>query len=113
MAKPKIEDVLTKLDGDIVNMTKTFFTLRRKNVEKAMVELKENMKKDIVRWSHLLDEGKLSASEFESLVQSQIPTLKIALLEQVAVSKKKVDGLTAGLATLVVKAGLEALDSAV
>ncbi len=112
MPKAKIETVLDGLDEQIVSLTQEFFKTRRKAVEKAMLALKENMKKDLVRWSELLESGKLTPADYESLIASQAPTLKIALLEQVAVSHKKADGLALKLTATVAKAGIAAIKAA-
>ena len=109
MPKKKVEEVLNGLDDQIVDVVGTFIRRRRKDYEKAAIELKNNLRDDVVRYSELLEARKISKEDFELLVRGRSALLKIELLEHVSVSKSKFDLVSDDVLRLILRSAISVL----
>lgn len=109
MPKKKIEDSINGLDDQIVDIVGQFVKRRKEAYEKAAIRLKNNLRDDIVRYTEMLEDRKISKDDYEFLVRGRYAQLKIELLEQVSLSKSKFDLVTEDVVKLLLKTGIDAI----
>lgn len=109
MPKKNVEDVLNGLDNQIVDIVGNFIRRRKKAYENAAIQLKNNLRDDVVRYSKLLEAGKISKEDFEFLVRGRAAQLKIELLEHVSVSKSKFDLVSEDVLKLILRSAITVL----
>ena len=63
----------------------------KKDAAKDAQKMLSKMKKDLRRWSNLLDQGLLTTADFEFLVNSQGDSLKMTALEKSGLALLRVD----------------------
>jgi len=111
MPKKKVEGAFDGLDDQIVDIVGQFVKRRKEAYEKAAIKLKNNLRDDVIRYTEMLDDRKISKEDYEFLVRGRYAQLKIELLEQVSLSKSKFDLVTEDVVKLLVKTGLNAVAS--
>ncbi len=67
------------------------------------------MKKDLRRWSNLLDQGLLTTEDFEWLVVSQSSSLKMTALEKAGLAQIRIDHFKSSVFNLVIDGVFEAV----
>jgi len=109
MPNKKIEEVISGLDNQIVDMVGQFVRRRKAAYEEAAIRLKNNLRDDVIRYAELLEKKKISEEDFEFLVRGRSAQLKVELLEHVSVSKSKFDLLTEDVVKLLLKTTITAI----
>lgn len=109
MPNKKIEELISGLDNQIVDMVGQFVRRRKAAYEEAAIRLKNNLRDDVIRYAELLEKKKISEEDFEFLVRGRSAQLKVELLEHVSVSKSKFDLLTEDVVKLLLKTTITAI----
>jgi hypothetical protein len=108
----KAGEILDGLDNQIVDVVGQHIRRRKAEYEKVAIALKNKLRDDVVRYSEMLEKGKINSEDYQILVKGRYAVLKIELLEQASVSRAKFDLITADVVKLVVKVGLDAAKAA-
>jgi hypothetical protein len=103
----EIDKGLDGLDSQIVDIVGKFIKRRKEHYEKAAKKLHTELKKDTKRYAGLLADGKIDQHDFETLVKGRWAQLKIELLSESAVSKKKFEDIASDVLKVTVKTVLE------
>jgi hypothetical protein len=108
----KIKETLDGLDDQIIGIVGQHVRRRKAEYEKAALALKNQLRDDVVRFTEMLDAGKINKSDYELLVKGRYAQLKIELLAELSMSRAKFDLITADVVRLVVKTGINAASNA-
>ncbi len=98
---------LDGLDSQIVDLVGKFIKRRKEHYEKAAQKLHTELKKDTKRYALLLADGKINKDDFELLVRGRWAQLKIELLTETAVSKRKFEDIAGEVLKVTVKTVLD------
>lgn len=102
-----IDKGLDSLDNQIVDIVGNFVKRRKQDYEKAAQKLHTELKKDTKRYAGLLADGKLKKEDFELLVRGRWAQLKIELLTETTVSKRKFEDIAGEVLKVTVKTVLD------
>ncbi len=104
-----IDKGLDGLDNQIVDLVGKFIKRRKEHYEKAAQKLHAQLKKDTKRFAALLADGKIKKDDFELLVRGRWAQLKIELLTETAVSKRKFEDIAGEVLKVTVNTVLDAV----
>ena len=105
----EIDKSLDGLDNQIVDIVGKFIKRRKEHYEKAAKKLHAELKKDTKRYAGLLADGKILENDFETLVKGRWAQLKIELLSETAISKKKFEDIAGEVLKVTVNAAMNAV----
>lgn len=105
----KIKTTLDELDDKIIDMVGNHIKRRRQHYEEAARRLHENLKSDARRYAFMLSESTITQEDFEMLMKGRWAQLKIELLAEVSVSKRKFDDIAGDMLKLTVNSLLNAV----
>jgi protein-arginine kinase len=88
-----IDKGLDGLDSQIVDIVGKFVKRRKEHYEQLAKKLQAELKKDTKRYAGLLADGKILQDDFEMLVKGRWAQLKIELLSETTISKKKFEDI--------------------
>lgn len=89
----KIKQVIGNVDDEVVNIVSQFVKRRRGEYEKAARDLRQGVESDIVRYSEMLADQKITKEDYEFLLRGRYAQMKIELLEQLSLSKSRFDDI--------------------
>jgi outer membrane receptor for ferric coprogen and ferric-rhodotorulic acid len=104
-----IDKGLDNLDNQIADLVGKFIKRRKEHYEKAALKLHTQLKKDTKRYAALLADGKIKKDDFELLVRGRWAQLKIELLTETAVSKRKFEDIAGEVLKVTVNTVLDAV----
>ncbi len=84
-----IKELLKDLKSGIIELVKEKFDVESKELKNEISGILKESKVKLERWAGLLQEGKLTADDFEWLVGSQRDLLKLETLRKLGVSQVK------------------------
>lgn len=99
----KIKSLLSTVDDEIVSIVNDFVKRRRDDYTQAARTLKSGLEEDLVRYSEMLADQKITRDDYEFLLRGRYAQMKIELLEQVSLSKARFDGITEQLLRFTLK----------
>ena len=102
-----IDKGLDGLDSQIVDIVGKFIKRRKEHYEKVAKKLHAELKKDTKRYAGLLADGKILQDDFEMLVKGRWAQLKIELLTETTISKKKFEDIAGAVLKVTVKTVLD------
>lgn len=88
---PNFDDFLDTLKDEIVDLAKSHLDDARDEAIQDSEQFLEDSKEDLERWTRLLDEGRLSEKDFESLVKGQKDLAKMEALKEAGLAAVEVD----------------------
>ena len=94
--------MIKELRGNIDALATLTVRNYKQDAAKDAQKMLSKMKKDLRRWSDLLDEGRLTTADFEFLVNSQGDSLKMSALERSGLALLRVDHFKKSFFNLVI-----------
>lgn len=79
---PRVGKIMRELKGNVEGLTNMTVRKYRKEAKRDAERLLKKMRKNLRRWTKLLERGDLSTQDFEFLVQSNVASAKMSALEQ-------------------------------
>ncbi len=104
-----IDKGLDSLDSQIAGIVGKFIKRRKEHYEKLTQKLHADLKKDTKRYAGMLADGKIKTEDFELLVRGRWAQLKIELLAETSVSKKKFEDIAGEVLKVTVNTALAAI----
>ena len=101
--KKEIQKALDRLDEQVTALVADFVKKRRAHYEEAAQKLHTELKQDTQRYAVLLMNEQISKADFEFLLQGRATQLKIELLAELAVTKRKFEAIFTAILKLTVK----------
>jgi len=98
-----INNGLDGLDDQIVAIVNQFIKRRKQHYEAVAQKLYAELKEDTKRYGGLLADEKIKTEDFELLVKGRWAQLKIELLAEAAVSKKKFEDIAVAVLKLTIR----------
>lgn len=109
--KKNIDEVVNDASADVSGVVNEFVRRRRQQYEDAANRLREGMREDLKRFSSLLEDGKITAADFEHLARGRAAQLKIELLSEFSISKGKFDSVSDKLVGILIKSIFSAINT--
>ena len=72
---------MRELNGNVETLSKMTVRKYRKEAKRDAERMLKGMKKDLRRWTRLLEKGHLTTEDFEYLVKSNVASCKMGALE--------------------------------
>ena len=79
---PRFKKIMKDLHNNVDDLTRLTVRKYRKKAKRDAEKMIRDMKKDLRRWTRMLERGELTTRDFEYLVQSHIASAKMSKLEQ-------------------------------
>lgn len=79
---PRFGKIMRELKGNVEDLSKLTVRKYRKQAKKDGERLLRGMRKDLRRWTRLLEKGELTTEDFEFLVEGQVASAKMSALQQ-------------------------------
>lgn len=79
---PRFRKIMKELKGNVDDLTKMTVRKYRKQAKKDADRLLKDMRRDLRRWTRLLERGELTTMDFEFLVKSNVASAKMSALQQ-------------------------------
>lgn len=102
MNRSKFNKMIRGLRKDINGLAGMSVRKYKKQAARDAKKLLTKMKKDLKRWTDLLDEGRLTPSDFEFLVASQGASIKMSGLEKSGLAEIRVDHFRKSIFNLII-----------
>lgn len=102
MDLPRFKKIMKELHGNIEDLTKLTVRKYRKQAKKDAQKMLRDMKKDLRRWTRMLEKGELTTMDFEFLVQSNVASAKMSALEQSGLAQIRLDAFRSSLFNIII-----------
>lgn len=79
---PRFKKIMKEVHGNVDDLTRLTVRKYRKQAKRDAEKILRDMKKDLRRWTRMLESGNLTTQDFEFLVQSNVASAKMSALEQ-------------------------------
>jgi len=78
---PRFRKIMKELSGNVDDLTKLTVRKYQKDAKRDAQKLLKGMKRDLRRWTRMLERGDLTTMDFEFLVKSNVDSAKMSALE--------------------------------
>ncbi|MEO1518645.1 MAG: hypothetical protein AAFV95_26765 [Bacteroidota bacterium] len=102
MDRSKFNKLIRNLRSDIDTLAGMSVRKYKRKAARDAKKMLTKMKKDLKRWADLLDEGRLTTSDFEFLVASQASSIKMSALERAGLAEIRVDHFRKSIINLII-----------
>jgi len=98
----RFRKVMKELRGNVEGLTRMTVRGYRKQAKRDAQKILRDMKKDLRRWTRMLESGELTTQDFEFLCQSNIASAKMSALEQSGLAQIRVQAFRSAMFTMVI-----------
>ncbi len=78
---PRFRKIMKELSGNVEDLTKLTVRKYQKDAKRDAEKMIKGMKRDLRRWTRMLERGDLTTMDFEFLVKSNVDSAKMSALE--------------------------------
>ena len=78
---PRFRKIMKELSGNVEDLTKLTVRKYQKDAKRDAEKLLKGMKRDLRRWTRMLERGDLTTMDFETLVKTNVDSAKMSALE--------------------------------
>ena len=99
---PRFRKIMRELKDNVDGLTKLTVRKYRKDAKKDADRLLRSMRKDLRRWTRLLEKGDLTTMDFEFLVESQVASAKMSALQNAGIAAIRLQAYRSSLFNMII-----------
>jgi len=99
---PRFGKIMRELKGNVEGLTNMTVRKYRKDAKRDAERLLKKMRRNLRRWTKLLERGDLSTQDFEFLVQSNVASSKMSALEQSGIATIRLQAYRSSIFNMIV-----------
>ena len=108
--KIDVNDLLKEAKEQIANLALATASKYKDQVILEGNKLLVSMQKDLIRWTEMLAEGKLTTAEFETLAKSYKVELTVSALQQAGLASVRSYDMAMGILNVIIDVALKMVD---
>lgn len=99
---PRFRKIMKELSGNVEDLTKLTVRKYQKDAKRDAEKLLKGMKRDLRRWTRMLERGDLTTMDFEFLVKSNVDSAKMSALESSGLALIRLQAYRTSLFNLII-----------
>ena len=99
---PRFRKIMRELKNNTENLTLMTVRKYRQDAQRDANRLLQKMRKDLRRWTKLLEDGQLTTEDFEFLVQSNVDSAKMSALESSGLAEIRLRAYRSSLFNMII-----------
>ncbi|MFK7772424.1 MAG: hypothetical protein AB8F94_09800 [Saprospiraceae bacterium] len=99
---PRFRNIMKELSGNVDDLTKLTVRKYQKDAKRDAGKMIKGMKRDLRRWTRMLEKGDLTTQDFEFLVKSNVDSAKMSALESSGIALIRLQAYRTSLFNLII-----------
>lgn len=99
---PRFRKIMGELKDNVEDLSKLTVRKYRKDAKRDADKLLKSMRRDLRRWTKLLERGELTTQDFEFLVASHVSSTKMSALEHAGLAEIRIKAYRSSLFTMII-----------
>lgn len=99
---PRFRKIMKELSGNVEDLTKLTVRKYQKDAKRDAEKMIKGMKRDLRRWTRMLERGDLTTMDFEFLVKSNVDSAKMSALESSGIAVIRLQAYRTSLFNLII-----------
>lgn len=99
---PRFRNIMKELSGNVEDLTKLTVRKYQKDAKRDAEKMIKGMKRDLRRWTRMLERGDLTTMDFEFLVKSNVDSAKMSALESSGLALIRLQAYRTSLFNLII-----------
>ncbi len=99
---PRFRSIMKELSGNVEDLSKLTVRKYQKDAKRDAEKMIKGMKRDLRRWTRMLERGDLTTMDFEFLVKSNVDTAKMSALESSGIAVIRLRAYRTSLFNLII-----------